>query len=367
MKPGVHQLALEYLVAGYALEGYNAATIRRKLPKDHPDLFDEMVNETTVLWLLRRAMEYGVVRLGSPCLRERADQLHKVYLDEWDRSVRFTVADDSICFRHAISLTPFFWNVAADAVADCIEQVLVARPASGEAKAARGVEPLRRVVVGNTGGPAVAESIKPLIRRGIDPVFLDLHSDRLQFLSLTAAGSARQFDCHSNYLAALMGQTYRAGHFAVVSNGGGEAAAREYDEALSDLRLLIGGVGGQSGFLMNWCREHAVPVPDGMIGDVFFTPISAEGRLLRFSREAERLLAPLQLRPTRQELTEFGARSGRRALVIATESRGGDGQPAPDKSVVLDQSIRAGLVTDCVLGGNLAQRLLLRYGLSPKD
>ncbi|MCC6231510.1 MAG: hypothetical protein IT580_02645 [Verrucomicrobiales bacterium] len=360
---GGHEFALEHLVVGYALEGYNAATIRRKLKQDHPDVFVEGINENSILWLLRRAMDCGVVSFNAPRLRELGDQLHEFYEKKFRRLVRFTVADDTICFRHARSITPFFWSVAADAIADCIEQVLVEEESAADANAGGP----RRVVVGNTGGPAVSESIKPLIRRGIDPNFLDAHRERLWFLSLTSAGSARHFDCHSNYLAALLGQIYRANHIAVVNNGSDEADAREYGEVLRDLKLLIGGVGGRSGYLLNWCREHSVPIPAGMIGDVFFSPIDSSGQLLSFSPEAERLLAPLRLRPTRSELNEFSLREDKRALVIATESRGGAGQPAPDKSQILDRVIRAGHVTDCVLGGGLAKRLLLLHRLRPKD
>ncbi len=159
---GNHKLALEHIVVSYALQGYNAATIRRRLKRDYPDLIKETINENAILWNLKNAIQSRVVTFHAPRLNELGAQLEKLYQTEFKYTISFSVADDSIGFRHALSMTPFFWSVAADSIASSVEKVLLA--SSGEKSDSD-------IVIGITGGPSASEAIKQLANVGMDPAF----------------------------------------------------------------------------------------------------------------------------------------------------------------------------------------------------
>ncbi len=164
-----------------------------------------------------------------------------------------------------------------------------------------------------------------------------------------------------------MGQLYRANHHAVASSDEDDSDLEDYNRKLSQMRMIIGGVGAQSGYLMNWFTKHKAKPPPDMIGDLFLMPIDRNGRVIELNEEASKLLAPLRLRPTKAEINDFTRRTGHRSLVIVTEPKDRDGKPLSDKSEILDIGLKHGYITDCVLSGSAARRLLLKYKQSPKE
>ncbi len=348
---GSHKHALEYALIEYALKGYNAATINRKLKADHPHLEKHQIGGGSIFHLLKRASQEGVIRMHKPRVDGLERDLRNAYESKRGPHVTFYVVDE-IGFRHARSISSVFWSVAADAIAHAIDKLVASTP-EGDTNA--------EIVIGNTGGPAVSNAIQQLSKETLDPEFVANHGQRLRFLSLTAAGSAEHFDVHSNYLAALMGQVYGAKHMASVTPGQNEFEANRqlYNQKIANLKMIIGGVGSDSGFLMNWFNDQKVPRPPEMIGDIFFHPLDAKGRILPLDEQAQAAVAPLQLRPTRDELREFlNPIHGTRSVVIVTERGKKDGSGPPDKCQVLDVALRAGFITDCVLSASLAKRLL---------
>ena len=212
--------------------------------------------------------------------------------------------------------------------------------------------------MGNTGGVSTSEAIKYLSRVTFDPTYLDKGRNRLWFLSLTAAGTAEQFDLHANYLAAQLGHIYGGHHMAVMDRAHEqpEAVRQAYERRLNNMQMIIGGVGTDSGYLRIWFEANRVKQPKEMIGDIFFHPIGENGKLLDLDSATRRSLEPLQLHPTKEGLMSFLSQARRhRSLIIVTEP--GVGANRVDKSHVLDLVLRGGYVTDCVLGANLAGRL----------
>lgn len=341
---GDHNFSLEYAVLECLLQGYTANKIGRELARRYPELGVTQIEHPTVLSILKRALDHQVVQIKPPRLKEKEERLQRIYSR---RSVRFYVADDSIGFLQARSMTRFFWSLAAEVINDIIAD-LVGRDDSGKTD--------EEIVVGNTGGLSASEAIKYLSRQAFDPEFLSLCKRRLCFLSLTAVGTSEHFDMHANYLAALLGNIYGGRHMAVMDPGDSPTANKIYDRRINSLRLLIGGVGAEGGYLRNWFTENHVAPPRGMIGDIFFHPIDAKGHLLEYDAKTKHALEPLKLRPTHQELWGLlNQAQPIRSLIIVTEPRR-DGQLV-DKSSVLDVALRTGFVTDCVLGSGLAQRL----------
>jgi hypothetical protein len=354
---GSHKHALEYAIIEYALKGYNAATINRKLKTDYPNLLKHDIRGGSIFYLLKRASKQGVITMHKPRVDKLERELSQAYERNRGPNVTFYVVDE-IGFRHAQSISSVFWSVAADAIAEAIDKLVASIPA-GDSNA--------EIVIGNTGGPAVSNAIQQLSKETLDPEFVASHGHRLRFLSLTAAGSAEHFDVHSNYLAALMGQVYGAKHMAAVTAGQNDVLANQqlYNQKIASLRMIIGGVGSDSGFLMNWFNDQKVPRPPEMIGDIFFHPLDANGRILSLNEQAQEAVAPLQLRPTRDELREFlNPIRETRSVVIVTERSKKDGSGPPDKCKVLDVALRAGFITDCVLSASLADRLLTMRKLS---
>ena len=344
---GEHKHALEYALLEYILQGYNAASISRKMRKEFADV--DGIDEAKILHLLKSAIENQVIQLHTTRLHELEDQLRAAYRADHGFDIAFCIVDDTIGFKNAHSMSSFFWSKAADMIIERIGDILDRTPPSEE------------VVIGSTGGPSVSEAIKHLSRLSFDPHFVDSNRHRLWFLSLTAAGSPYNFDMHSNYLAALLAQTYRCRHMAVINLDPvvTEKVRQDYDKKVANMQMLIGGVGAKNGFLMEWFKSHNVPPPKDMIGDLFFHPIGPDGSLLRLSKEEAKVLAPLQIRPLREPMEKFHRRDVKtHTLAVVTEGWVKDKRV--DKSGVLDVVLRHGHLTDCVIGSHLAKRLLER-------
>lgn len=368
---GADPVALEYLMAHYALQGLNANSIWRLLKKDVDQrgeaVAPERLIQSTIQTTVKRAYQRGIIALRTTERTEIAECLAECYKPRSGITIDFRVADDDIGMRHSAMQSPFFWELAADAFARCVERLLRDQPADKE-----------KIVIGNTGGVSVSRMARQFAARPVAPEFQNEHGRRLIFLSLSAAGSSRSFHTHSNYVSTMLAQAYEAEHCAVVDDMPPEDV-KEYDELVRGMDLIVSGLGGANSYLTGWMDDHDVPrlkFPRQMIGDLFLNPIVRShrgdaGQLAPFEPVQAEKLKALRLRPTFKEVEAAGLAGNQeprtRSLVIVIEHRNKQGNPIEDKADVLDAMLRAGCITDCVLGSELAGRLLNKNNKTPPE
>jgi hypothetical protein len=154
-------------------------------------------------------------------------------------------------------------------------------------------------------------------------------------------------DQSSNFLAVRLAEIFGGNHIAILDHSD-PTADKEYAAKVKNIDLLLCGASGLDSLLIEHAREQNVPLPPEVIGDLAFIPLDRDGRPVE-TPDLNRVLAELSPHPDYAEIPRIARDSAKAVLVIFAEHG--------PKLEIANAVLTAGLVTHCVLGLSLANRL----------
>jgi DNA-binding transcriptional regulator LsrR (DeoR family) len=275
---------------------------------------------------LAKAVREGVIVLKPPI----TDEVSKKLRDQ----PRFKALEYAVVRNEHFDDLHAICAVASEIIGEKIAAILKKRPAGAE------------IIIANAGGRAMSEAVRQLHKN--PPVIGPYDGNRLTFLALNSAGRRRHYDQSSNFLAVRLAEIFGGKHVAILDHSD-PTADKEYAHKVKNIDFLLCGAGGIDSLLIEHAREENVPVPDEVVGDLAFIPLDRDGRPVK-TPELDRVLSKLSPHPDYAEILRI-ARDGAKAVLVVFAEHG-------SKLDIAKAVLTAGLVTHCVLGLSLANRLL---------
>lgn len=342
-----------YRAAELLCEGYTAASIARKLFKDQY----EKTPEYAIMWTKRliQAGRRKYISLNSQIEKELSENQLTL------RNVKATVVNDgglrgwqtTICRAAALEIADRIYNLLASSKPS--SKTLQREKTAGNPRASDTIR------IANAGGPTIHKIVEYLEAVAHIPA-TEVDRNRLEFISLNAAGKAHAYHLSANFLAVRMAEIYDVARHRTVLPG----QTKEIDSYDSNgYDLVICGAGTRVSFFTNFLERHRWTIPENFVGDIAFVPVDEYGEEVQFDEELKELIEK-ELMPmlSYEDLVNL-AQKGKLLLAIPHHPDSSDlerderipAEELPSKKQVYDAICRKPLasqeVVSCVIGKSL--------------